>query len=260
MPAKSNGWVFFMKKLLVALSLTTLVMGFLSSCSTSTSPSEAYKDETPQQIFQRGKTALQDKSFSEASKRFEALDVQYPFGADTEQSQLFIIYAYYMKDDFALASSAADRFIRNHPTNAHVDYAYYIKGLSDYYQNMGVIERLFAVDLATRDLVQMQKSFADFRELVTLFPHSEYTPAARQYMVFLRNMIANHELEVAQYYYDHKAYVAAANRASDVVTHFEGAPAVKKALVLMAQSYQKLDMAKMEQDTQLVMQYNGVKS
>ena len=149
-----------MKKSLKLLSITTMV-AILTACGTTTDPSEAYKGETPQQIYQYGKVALQDNSYTEAIKRFEALDVQYPFDRETEQAQLYLIYAYYMKEDYALSVAAADRFIRIHPTNPNVDYAYYIRGLSDYYQNLGFIERFFSVDLATRDLSQVQRISSD---------------------------------------------------------------------------------------------------
>lgn len=245
-----------MKKILAILAMTTLLGGFLTACSTTTDPSEAYKGESPQEIYQRGKTALQDKSYNEAVKRFEALDVQYPFGSNTESAQLYLIYAYYMKEDYTLSVSAADRFIRLHPTNPHVDYAYYMRGVSDFYQNMGVLEKIFSIDLATRDLTQIQKSYNDFNELVTNFPNSRYVPAAHRYMIYLRNMLAAHELNVAKYYYNRGAYVAAANRASGMVAHFQGAPAVVDGLVLMAKSYHKLGMTRMEQDTLAVLRYN----
>jgi outer membrane protein assembly factor BamD len=245
-----------MKKLLVSLSLTALAISLLTSCATSTDPSEAYRDETPQQIYQRGKAALEDKSYSEAAKRFEALEIQYPYGPDTEQAQLYIIYAYYMKEEYPLASSAADHFIRLHPASAHVDYAYYLRGLSDYYQNLGMFERIFALDLATRDLTQIQKSYNDFSELVNRFPDSKYAPSAHQYMIYLRNMIADHELQVGRYYYSRQAYVAAVEHASNVVAHFEGAPAVSDSLVLLAKSYHQLHETKLEQDTLAVIRYN----
>lgn len=245
-----------MKKLVGILCLAGIAAALLSACSTSTDPSDLYKDETEHQIFQKGKSALQDKSYSEASKRFEALSVQYPFGPETQRADLYIIYAYYQKEEFALASAAANKFIHNYPTDPNVDYAYYMRGLSDYYQNMGFLERIFAVDLATRDLTQLQKSFVDFKELVMKFPNSPYAPSAQQYLVYLRNVIADHELEVAQYYYSRRAYVAAANRASDVVSHYEGTPAVPKALVVMAQSYHALGMAKQEQDARTMLAYN----
>jgi len=233
-----------------------VLTGLISACASSTDPADAYKNESSQQIYNKGRVALQEKSYSEAVKRFEALDVQYPYDKDTESAQLYIIYAYYMKEDYILAVAAADRFIRLHPTNPHVDYAYYMRGISNYYQNMGILERMFLVDLATRDLSQIQKSYNDFNEVVTRFPQSYYAPSAHQYMVYLRNVLANHELHVAEYYYNRKAYVAAANRATILVTQYQGAPATVNGLVLMAKAYRKLGLTKMEQDTLTVIRYN----
>lgn len=228
----------------------------LSACSSTVDTSEAYKGESPHHIYEVGKTSLQDKSFTEAIKRFEALDVQYPFGPETANAQLYLIYAYYMKEDYALSTAAADRYIRLHPTSPYVDYAYYMRGVADYYQNLGVLERIFAIDLATRDLTQLQKAYQDFNIITTRFPNSRYAPPAHQFMVYLRDVMADYEFHIAQYYYDRKAYLAAANRASDVVLHFQGAPKVIDALVLMAKAYHKIGMTHEEQEALLVLRYN----
>ena len=233
-----------------------MVTGLLAACAATTDPSEAYKGESPHEIYQKGKTALQDKSYAEAIKRFEALDVQYPMGPETESAQYYIIYAYYMKEEYALSASAADRFIRLHPDYPHVDYAYFMRGMSNYYQNLGLIERLFSVDLATRDLTQIRKSYYDFSELVQRYPGSQYAPAAHQYMVYLRNILADHQLRVAEYYYNRKAYMAAANRASDLVAHYQGAPSVPDGLEMMIKSYHKLGMTRNEQEAIRVLHYN----
>ena len=238
------------------LSIAALLSCLLSACSTVTDPSERYKDETASQIFTRGEKALRDKNYQEALKRYESLEVQYPYGHNTELASLHIIYAYYMMSDYASAEAAADRFIHAHPTNSHVDYAYFMRGLSNYYQNLGVFERLFAVDLAKRDLTQIKKAYQDFATIARVYPHSYYAAAAHQYMISLRNILADHELEVAQYYFARKAYVAAANRASLVVRHYQGSPSVPEALVLMAQSYRALNLKHNEQDALRVLQYN----
>jgi outer membrane protein assembly factor BamD len=228
----------------------------LAGCATQTDPSAAYPGEAPSTIYAKGKEALEDHSYTEAIKRFEALDVQYPFSKETETAQLYLVYAYYMKEDYALSHAAADRFIRLHPTSEAVDYVMYIKGLASFYQNMGVIEQLFAVDLAKRDLTQMNKSFVDFQTLINRFPRSRFAPPAHQYLVYLRNMFANHELQVAQYYYDRRAYVAALNRASIVVAQYQGAPAVKDALLLMIQCEDKLNLPRLKADAEKVYQAN----
>lgn len=245
-----------MKKILLSACITGLFAAGLVGCSTSLDASDAYKGETPKQIYAEGKAALKDRSYSEAIKHFEALDVQYPFGTETESAQLDLIYAYYMKEEYTLSVAAADRFIRMHPTSPHVDYALYMRGMANYYQNLGIFEKIFAIDLATRDLTQMQKSYVDFNEVVTRFPSSYYTPSAHQFMVYLRNVMAAHELQVGEYYYGRKAYVAAIDRASGLVAHYQGAPSVKPALVLMVKSYRELGMTKEEQDTLKVLKYN----
>ncbi len=244
-----------MRKTILKLSALALA-GLLAACAGSVDPSDAYKGESPHEIYQKGKEALKDKSYAEAIKRFEALDVQYPLGAETENAQFYLIYAYYQKEEFTLAAAAADRFIRLHPDYPHVDYAYFMRGLANYYQNMGFIERVFTIDLAKRDLAQIRKSYYDFSELVQRYPGSQYAPAAHQYMIYLRNIMADNELHVAQYYYDRKAYVAAVNRASDLVAHYQGAPAVQGGLVMMVKSYHQLGMKQNEDEALRVLRYN----
>jgi outer membrane protein assembly factor BamD len=241
---------YYIYGVLVVLSV------LLTACATTVDPAEAYKDETQQQIFQKGEEALRDKNYTEAIKRFEALDAQYPYGPNTETSQLHIIYAYYMNSDYLAAESAADRFIHAHPTNPHVDYAYYMRGLSNYYQNMGVFERIFAVDFATRDLTQVKKSFNDFDQLQTRYPQSPFAPAAHQYTIYLRDVLANHQIEVAHYYFKREAYVASANRASIVVENYQGTRAVPDALVMMAKSYYQLGLTDQMNQTVEVLNYN----
>lgn len=242
--------------LLSIILLAAISMVFIASCSTTTDPADAYKGETPQQIYQKGRESLKDKNYAEAMKRFEALDVQYPYGAETEAAQFYLIYAYYMKEEYALSVSAADRFIRLHPTYPHVDYAYYMRGVADYYQNLGVLERLFSLDLSGRDLTQVQKSYNDFYQLVVRYPHSRYTPAAHQYLIYLRNMLAKHELRVATYYYEKGAYVASANRASELIAHYQGAPSVEPALILLIKSHHQLGMMQSEQEALKVLHLN----
>lgn len=237
---------------LVAIFLFSL----LASCTNKVGSAEAYRGESQQQIYHAGKKALKEKSYAEAIKRFEALDVQYPFGKETADAQLYLIYAYYMKEDYALGLAAADRYIRLHPVSANVDYAYYMRGVNDYYQNMGVLERVFNIDLSNRDLSQLQKAYHDFAILTASFPNSRYTPAAQQFMVYLRNVMADHEYHIAQYYYDRRAYMAAANRASGVVAHYQGTPKVVDSLMLMAKAYHELGMKKEEQEALLVLKYN----
>lgn len=227
------------------LSLISLLLGcfmMLSACSTPTAPSETFKNETAEQLYANAKQSLAGKNYGDAIKRFEAFETQHPLDSHLPQAQLNLIYAYYMKDEFALSASSAERFIRNYPFYTHLDYVLYIRGLANFYQNLGILERMFSVDLSTRDLTQIEISLQSFSELLQRFPNSEYAPAASQQMIYLRNFMAQHELQTAQYYYDHAAYVASANRAQKIILQYQGAPQVIPALKLLKNSYEKLGL------------------
>lgn len=244
--------ITLLKTSVVLLSVLILCTG----CAGTTDPAEAYKGQTSDQIYRGGKTALIDKSYSDAIKHFEALDAQYPFSENSEHAQLYIIYAYYMSSDYASAAAAADRFIRSYPTAQHVDYAYYIRSLADYYQNLGFFERYFTTDLSKRDLSQIQKTFKDFALLIHQYPQSIYTPAAYQYLVYLRNIMAKHELQVAEDYYNHQAYLAAANRANEIIRHYQGAAVMPDALVVMIKSYRALGLTSLANSALAVLNVN----
>ena len=109
-------------------------------------------------------------------------------------------------------------------------------------------EKTFSLDLAKRDLTSLHQAFVDFETLATHFPHSRYAAFAKRCATYLRNVLARHELQVAQYYYDRKAYVAAAEHASHVITTFQGSDAYHQAAVLLAQSYRALGQATLERD------------
>ncbi len=245
-----------MKKILALSAIAALLLGGLTSCAKAPDPANAYLDESPQEIYAKGLTALHKRSYNEAIKRFEALEVQYPYGEETGNAELGLIYAYYQREDYTLATAMADHYIHMHPVGPDLDYAYYMRGISNYYQNLGILERWFSLDLAKRDLVQIETSYSDFNEVVTHFPESEYAPAAHQYMIYLRNILADHEAHIAEYYYERGAYVAAADRASDLVAHFQGAPTVQDGLIIMAKSYHALGLNQQANDAMRVLQLN----
>jgi outer membrane protein assembly factor BamD len=244
-----------MLKTMITLFLLGMTL-LLSACATKTGPAEAYKGETPKQIYQAGEQDMQKGDYSEAIKRFEALDVQYPLERETEFAEVQLVYAYYRKEEYPMAVAAADRFTRLHPLSQYTDYVYFIEGLSEYYQNQGVLDRVFAVDLAKRDLVPMKKAYNNFSAIVDRFPNSRYAPAAYQYQIYLRNLLAKHQLQLAEFYYDRKAYVAVINRANGVIKHYQGSPSVPKALVLMAKAYRALHLKQEEKDTLTLIEYN----
>ena len=237
-----------------------LVLAF-TACSTLEGLFEDKKeDETKEwsaeKLFSEAKGSLKDEYYTKAIEYNEKLLARYPFGPNTQQAQLDLAYAYFKNDESVSAVAACDRFMKLYPDNRHVDYAYYLKGLARFQEGKGLAERFLDMDMSQRDQASALKAFQDFAELTRRFPKSRYARDAQLRMTYLRNLLAQHEINVAHYYMRRGAYVAAASRARYVVEHYQRAPAMPDALILMAKAYRVLALDDLADDAIRVLEHN----
>ncbi len=213
--------------------------------------------ETSEQVlYRRAQSGLRTGNYTESITRLQRLEARFPFGRYAEQAQLELIYANHMTRDIDAAQAAANRFIRLHPQHPNVDYAYYMKGLTSLAMDRGSFSRFMKSDSARRDVSHLKQAFADFSELVTRYPRSEYAKDARQRMIHLRNVLAQSEVHIATYYLERGAYVAAANRARHVIENYPQTPAVPDALAVLVEANWKLGLADAANDALKVLALN----
>ena len=210
----------------------------------------------PAVVYERAQRSLRQGDYPLAIRIYEALMARYPFAAETRQSRLDVIYAYYRAGESDSAIDAADTFIRENPTHPRIDYAWYLKGLTDFERMANFLERWFRVDLNQRPPTNARRSFIAFQTVVEQFPNSEYSHDSRRRMVYLRNRLAEYEIAVARYYVDRGAFVAGAQRAKTVVEEFDGAPAVRQALEIMVLCYDRMELAELAAQTRAMYRAN----
>jgi len=143
-----------------------------------------------------------------------------------------------------------------YPQNPHVDYAYYLRGLVNYSRKASITDRIIRTDSSQRDTSAVYQAFQDFLDLLEKFPDSQYAEDATQRMVYLRNLLAQNEVHIAQYYLRRNAYIAAVNRARYVVNIFPRTPAVPDALIIMSRVYKILEMEDLSSDALRVLEMN----
>jgi outer membrane protein assembly factor BamD len=238
----------------LALVLPLLLAG-CSSLNFSTSDDETVT-WSAQRLYTEAKEAMNDGDYAKAIRYFERLEARYPFGRYAQQAQLEIAYAYYRENDPAQAIAACDRFIKLHPNHPNVDYAYYLKGIVNFYEDQNLLAQFADQDATERDPRSARDSFAAFKDLATRFPESKYTPDALARLNFLVNALASHEVHVARYYMRRGAYLAAANRAQFAVKTYPEAPAVEEALYIMVQTYERMGMKDLRDDSERVLVKN----
>ena len=201
------------------------------------------------ELYQEASSLIENSQYTVAVQFLQVMEAQFPFGLYAEQSQLDLIYSYFRSGQYDAATATADRFIRLHPEHPDVDYAYYMRGLISFNQESSFIGNFLPLDVTKRDPGSARESFSYFSEFLARFPDSEYAPDSRKRMIYLRNMLARHEINVANYYFNRGAYLAATNRGRYVVESFQGSPAVPDGLAVMAQGYTLLGMQDLAQNS-----------
>jgi outer membrane protein assembly factor BamD len=235
---------------LLILALGTAVTG----CKTREGREGPMTD--PQEVYLRAKRALTQGDYPLAIRIYEALMARYPFAAESRQSRLDVIYAYYRAGESDSAIDAADTFIEENPTHPRVDYAWYLKGLTDFERMPNFMERWFRVDLNQRPPTQARRSFSSFATVVEQYPNSDYAHDSRRRMVYLKNRLADYEIAVAKYYVGRGAYVAAAQRAKTTIEEFDGSPAVRQALEILVLCYEQMELKELAAQTRAMYRAN----
>ena len=226
------------KRNLSILGIFMLLL-IISSCSSN----EEMPDErlVEKELYDQAQTRLKNGSFSTAILSLEALESRFPFGRYAEQAQAELIYAYYMNSQFEASQSAAERFINLHPRHSHTGYAFYMKGLAAFTDDSGLFSRYFQSDLAKREVVMAQTSFGELSEFISRYPESKYVPHAKQRMIYLRNLLAEHEIYVADFYMKRGAYLAAIGRAKYIIENLPNTPQTPFALSILVEAYEILE-------------------
>lgn len=225
-----------MKNKLVLTILTVLI---LAGCA---SKPETEEEREPAEVilYQLAQDRINAKNYSGAVESLSRIERFYPFGVYAEQARADLIYAFYMSGDYDQAYAASEKFIRLYPRNTNIDYAYFMKGMTGYYQDEGLLNDIFALDLSKRDTSPAMQSYADLTEFIIRYPESEYIDAARERLIFLRNLIASSELDGAEYYMKRGAYLAAANRANYVLKNIPNSTERERALRILKEAYKQL--------------------
>lgn len=227
------------------------MVALLAGCSSDDIP-----ESTEEALFQLGTDSMEVSNWPRAIAVFQQIEAQFPFGQYAAQSQLELIHAYYRNGEPEAARAAADRFIRLYPDNPNIDYAYYMKGMSYYSEDSRILGRWLPTDPSKRDPGKARESFTDFAQLLRFYPNSPYAADARARMVYLRNLLAASEINVAEFYIERQAYLSALNRARYVLENYQGAPVVPRALEIMVEMYLRMGLNDLADDALAILRIN----
>jgi outer membrane protein assembly factor BamD len=236
----------------------TVLMAFalgLGGCG-STPKEDPNSQAALDKLYADAKDDLNSGSYDRAIKTLEKIEGRAAGTTMGQQATLDLAWAYYRTAERAQAISTLDRFIKLNPSSPALDYALYMKGIVNFNEDLGLFGRLANQDVSERDQQASREALLAFRQLVEQFPESKYAAEATTRINFITNTLAAYEIHVARYYYNRKAYVAAANRAQSAVAEFQYAPGIEEALYIMGESYDKLGLTQLRDDARRVLDKN----
>jgi outer membrane protein assembly factor BamD len=160
--------------------------------------------------------------------------MEHPYSKWATKSKLMSAYAYYKGEKYDDAIASLDRFIRLHPGNKDISYAYYLKGVCYYDQ----------ISSSQKEQSSTKDAYDTFMQVITLFPSSKYAADAKNKMALIEDHLAGHEMAVGRYYLENKEYVSALNRFSTVTDNFQTTPQIEESLYREVEIYTILGLHK----------------
>lgn len=242
-----------MRTILSAFLLFTLIS--LAACSST--PKQDLRPAN--ELYAEAQSEMEELNYEKAVKLLETLQSRYPYGRYAQQALMEIAYANYKQNEPEAALSAAERFIKQFPNSPNLDYMFYLKGLINFNDNAGFFSRLSNQDPAERDPQTLRDSFDSFRELVVRFPESQYSADAKLRMQFLINTLSRSDISIASYYLRRGAYIAAINRANNVLKEFPQTRQTRDALQIMILAYDAMGQNDLRDDAQRILDLNIVR-
>lgn len=239
---------------IVAVAVSIVVLAACSSVEDE--QRELVQNQGLSALYDNARESLKNGNFTAAADLLSRIDSTYPFGPLSHQVQLDLIYAYYKSGDSDKTLAAIDRFERLNPNHSDIDYALFMRGVTNMEQDRNLFQEFFGVDRSDRDPAKAREAFEDFRTLLEKYPSSKYAADAKQRMVYIKDRLAKYELKVARFYIRREAWVAAANRGRYVLEYFGDTNQVQPALEIMVTSYDQLGLTELKDNAMQTLRLN----
>ncbi|MDR2743975.1 MAG: outer membrane protein assembly factor BamD [Desulfovibrio sp.] len=173
-------------------------------------------EDTAEEISEAANEAMSEKNYVRAAELYNKLRDTYPFSPYAIDAELSLADAYYLDEEYGLASESYKDFESLHPRHTAIPYVLYQTGMS-------LLKEFRSIDRTT---IELQDAYDYFNRLRQTFPDSQYVKSAEEHMVECRRLMAEHELFVADVFWHMKKFGPAWRRYTYLSENFTDIPEV----------------------------------
>lgn len=239
----SAGWSRLSRALVLALAVVAAAPGCAKRAPDGTRlpkaakpakpaqpPKDKYSKYSTQEIFDLAQKRLAHKSYYKARELFQKVLGR----QDTTPDLIALVHlgladAYFFDGgliNLAEALSRYTNFLTFYPNHARADYAQYQLGLC-------YLRQAASPD---RDQSQARKALAELDKVAATYPNSEYVAAAQKEAAKARELLAEHDFRIGNFYFRQKAYTGAVQRLREVLDGYPGYSRKDKLYLILGQS------------------------
>ena len=216
--------------------LILLLLLFFSACSKDKVKESVINEKSLElqvlEAYKNGMESLEQGDVLFAAKKFNEAEILFPQSIWAPKSALMAAYAYYSQDYYEDAIAELQRFVKVYPKYKHLDYAYYLLGISYYEQ---IVDE-------TKDLKSIVDAKNTFKILIKNFPNTEYSLDAEFKLDLIDDILASKEMYIGRYYFERKKWIPAINRFKTVIDDYDTTIYTEEALHRLVETYYKIGL------------------
>ena len=182
--------------------------------------------------YNEGLTALDNKDYMLAVKKFGEAEILYPQSIWAPRSALMTAYSYYVYERYFDTIFELERFLKTYPEHNRQNYAYYLLGLA-YYEQI-VDEK--------KDLEPIINSKKYFQIIINEYPGSEYAADAEFKLDLIKEILAAKEMYLGRYYIEKEKWIPAINRYKTILENYDDTIYVEEAIHRLVDIHYKIGL------------------
>ena len=184
-------------------------------------------DATAEALFDEGMRSFNEKRYARAIDNFSKLRTDFPFSPQINQVELKIADAYYLNQQYPEAINAFKEYQSMHPTNEHIPFVLLRLGQAHF-------DQFTSTD---RDQKNTEIAKGYFENVISSYPKSPQAAEAKEKLTKCLEYLAEHEFNVAIFYFKQEKYPAARDRFEEIVRKYKDTPTAVKSLFYLGESY-----------------------
>ena len=197
-------------------------------------------------IYKKALLLIEQNDFKSAFNEFENLLLNYPFSNLALKSEITSAYSLYEDNQIQKAINKLNGFIEMNPSGELTIYAHYLLGMCYYIQT----------SQKGRDASLSLKALNYFQIIEAKYPNSKYAKDAKLKILYLKNRLAENELEVGKFYLKKNAQISAINRFKVILEKFQNTSVIPETLYRLSEALLITGLKEEAQKSIAILNYN----